>query len=385
MATLRSSWLTRGPRVERLEAELATAVGGLHAVGVDSCTAALHLAVVALGLKAGQGVLVPTMTFAATAAVVCYQGAIPILVDCDPLTLNMDLDDAERKVAQAKSGTLSKRLPKVLEIVGIIPVHVAGRMMDIKAIQTFAIANDLWIVEDAAHAFPAAWRASEAAAWQHCGQGTGTITCFSFGANNTITTGEGGMAVTEDRSLAQRMRLSLNGLSHDGWQIQSGKINRNSEIIRPRHEYDLTDIAAAIGIHQLSRAELVRRQREGIAHSYLERLADLGEIELPPEDVNRIHARHLFPIRLCLNRLTISRNDFLDELKQAGVECSVHWRPLHLQPYYEETFGWRPEDFPTATTVWERLISLPIFAGMRRDEIDHVIKTIEEICNRRGN
>jgi perosamine synthetase len=335
----------------------------------------------ALGLKAGQAVLVPTMTFAATAEVVRYLGATPILVDCDPLTGNMDLNDAERKVNQLKSEALSDTLTKNLKVVGIIPVHVGGLMMNIEALQSFSTAHGLWTIEDAAHAFPAAWRKSSEEPWQRCGEGTAAVSCFSFYANKTITTGEGGMAVTHDAGLAERMRLmSLHGLSHDAWERYSGGGSWDYRIIAPGYKYNLTDIAAGLGIHQLARAEQMRCDREDIARRYLEALGSVEEVELPVEDVNRIHSWHLFPIRLRLERLTICRNEFIDKLKQNDVGCSVHWRPLHLHPYYQDAFHWRPEDFPVATALWERLVSLPLFPGMRDDELGHVTQTVRRLC-----
>lgn len=381
VATLRSGWLTSGPKVRRFEQEFAAAVGAPYAVAVNSCTAALHLAVEALGLKPGQAVLVPTMTFATTAEVVRYMGAIPVLVDCEPLTTNMDLDDAARKLAQLKSEPLPSTLTEDLQVVGIIPVHVGGMMMNIDAVQSFSTAHGLWAIEDAAHAFPAAWKRTPEEPWQQCGEGTAAVTCFSFYANKTITTGEGGMAVTHDAELAERMRLmSLHGLSHDAWERYSGGGSWDYRIIAPGYKYNLTDIAAGIGIHQLARAEQMRRHREDIARRYLEALGDVEELELPAKDVNRIHSWHLFPIRLRLERLLINRNEFIEKLKQTGVGCSVHWRPLHLHPYYQETFGWRPEDFPVATALWERLVSLPIFPGMRDNELEHVMHTVRRLC-----
>ena len=198
VSALRSGWLTTGPRVKRFEEEFAAAVGAPHAVAVNSATAALHLAVEALGLQAGDAVLVPTMTFAATAEVVRYLGAFPVLVDCDPVTLNLDFDDAARKLAALRSGALRAKAPSGARAVGIIPVHVGGLMLDIARVQAFARENNLWVVEDAAHSFPASWRASGSRPWQRCGEGTSAISCFSFYANKTITTGEGGMATTAD-------------------------------------------------------------------------------------------------------------------------------------------------------------------------------------------
>jgi dTDP-4-amino-4,6-dideoxygalactose transaminase len=383
IAVLRSGWLTTGPRVQRFEQEFAAAVGANYAVAVNSCTAALHLAVEALGLKQGQAVLVPSMTFAATAEVVRYLGAIPILVDCDPATANLDLSDAESKIKQLRSGLLLSPIECDIEIVGILPVHVGGLMGDIDEISNFARALGLWVVEDAAHAFPAAWRRSAADPWQRCGEATANVTCFSFYANKTITTGEGGMAVTDDPELAARIRLmSLHGLSHDAWGRYTGAGSWDYKIIAPGYKYNLTDIAAAIGIHQLARAEEMRLKREGIAYQYMTALSEIDEIELPPTDINRLHAWHLFPIKLHLNNLTIDRNMFIQHLKNAGTGCSVHWRPLHLHPYYQNLFRWRSSDLPASSMLWERVVSLPIFSSMNEEEIEHVINSVKAICAR---
>ncbi|HEY8188847.1 MAG TPA: DegT/DnrJ/EryC1/StrS family aminotransferase [Pyrinomonadaceae bacterium] len=380
VATLRSGWLTSGPKVRRFEDQFAAAVGAPYAAAVNSCTAALHLALEAVGLKPDQAVLVPTMTFAATAEVVRYLGAIPILVDCDPVTLNMDLNDALEKLAQLASGKLLGALRRDPSVVGIIPVHVGGMMMDVTEVERFCASNGLWVVEDAAHAFPAAWRSGPTKEWQRCGEGTAAVTCFSFYANKTITTGEGGMAVTGDPEIMCRIRsMSLHGLSHDAWGRYAGG-TWDYKIMAPGFKYNLTDIAASIGIHQLARAEEMRRDRETIARVYMEELSDVEEIELPSDNPNRIHSWHLFPIKLNLERLSVDRNLFVEELKQTGIGCSVHWRPLHLHPYYQETFRWQPEDFPVATTVWQRSISLPIFSGMTSHEIEHVIRSVKGIC-----
>jgi perosamine synthetase len=379
--TLRSGWLTTGPKVKQFEADFAAAVHAGHAMAVNSCTAALHLAVEALKLRPGQAVLIPTMTFAATAEIIRYQGAIPVLIDCDGETLNLDLEDAARKLEKLRAGKLPGSIPADVDVVGLIPVHVGGMMMDIAAVKTFAKDHKLWVVEDAAHAFPAAWRSSPNQDWQWCGQQTSDVACFSFYANKTITTGEGGMATTNDAELAERIRLmSLHGLSHDAWKRYTSGGNWDYQIIAPGFKYNLTDIAGAIGIHQLARAEHMRQEREAIARHYLEAMSDIEEIELPPENPNRIHSWHLFPIKLRLPRLTISRNEFIEKLKEAGIGCSVHWRPLHLHPYYQETFGWQATDFPVATAAWERLISLPIFSGMRDEEIHQVIETTKQLC-----
>jgi len=262
-----------------------------------------------------------------------------------------------------------------------MPVHVGGRLMDLDQLERFATAHNLWVVEDAAHAFPVGWRRAPDGPWQQRSNGSKAVTCYSFYANKTITTGEGGMAVTSNGKLAQRMRLmSLHGLSADAWGRYSTNGKWDYKIVAPGYKYNLTDIAAAIGIHQLGRAEAMRRERERIALNYCEALAGVDQIELPPHDDNRIDSWHLFAIKLRLKRLAIDRDAFMNELKQAGVGCSVHWRPLHLHPYYQKTFGWRAKDFPAATAQWKRLVSLPIFPGMGEDEIEHVIRTVKQIC-----
>lgn len=379
--TLRSGWLTTGPKVKLFERQFAEAVRAPFTVALNSCTAALHLAVEALGLHAGQAVLVPTMTFAATAEIVLYKNAIPILVDCDPVTGNMDLRDARRKIEALRAGELSFVAEKDVEIVGMIPVHVGGFMLDIDEIKKFAEEFGLWIVEDAAHAFPAAWRKDAASDWQFCGENTAHVTCYSFYANKTITTGEGGMVATHNEILAERIRLmSLHGLSRDAWKRYTEKGNWDYRIVTPGYKYNLTDIAAAIGIHQLARAEEMRRQREEIAEFYLRELAELEELELPPVDENRLHSWHLFPLRLRLEKLSIDRNEFIEELKRHGIGCSVHWRPLHLHPLYGDKLGWSEAHLPNSTRAWTQLISLPIFPSMTAGEINYVIKTITNLC-----
>jgi perosamine synthetase len=380
VATMRSGWLTTGPRVKRFEEELAQFVGAGHAIALNSCTAALHLAVEALQVRLGDVVLVPTMTFAATAEVVRYLGAYPLLVDCDPATLNIDFADAERKMADLRAGRFAD-LPKDALVVGVIPVHVGGFMVAVDEMKAFAAKHGLWLIEDAAHALPASWRKDASSEWIRCGNDTADITCFSFYANKTLTTGEGGMATASSPELSNRMRLmSLHGLSLDAWARYTGGKTWDYKIVAPGFKYNLTDVAAAIGIHQLARAEEMRVGRERVAQRYYEALGSIEELELPLNDENRIHSWHLFPIRLRLDRLTIDRNTFFDALRDNGVGCSVHWRPLHLHPYYQTTFGWRPEHCPVATREWERLVSIPIFSGMTDAEIGRVTEVIRELC-----
>lgn len=379
--TLRSGWLTTGPKVNRFESEFAEAVDAPFAVAVNSCTAALHLAVEALGLREGQAVLVPTMTFAATSEVVLYNNAIPLLVDCDPITGNMDLDDARRKIELLWSGKLDFIGGKDVDVVGMIPVHVGGLMIDVDEINEFAAEFGLWVVEDAAHAFPSGWRRDPDDDWRMCGSNTADVTCYSFYANKTITTGEGGMAVTHNEILAEKMRLmSLHGLSRDAWQRYSSSGSWDYRIVAPGFKYNLTDIAAAIGIHQLAAAFDLRDRREEIVEIYNEGFGDVSQIDIPPSPENRLHSWHLYPIRLRLDKLTIDRNEFIEEMKKNGIGTSVHWRPLHLHSYYVERYGWPTSHFPNATRLWERVISLPLFPSMTRKEINRVIDVVRSIC-----
>src|SRR4029079_5973163 len=216
------------------------------------------------------------------------------LVDCEPLTENMDLRDAANKIESLRRGELLGDRGKDLEIVGIMPVHVGGLMMNIDELKSFASRHDLWIVEDAAHSFPAAFRSGPNAPWQRCGENTADVSCFSFYANKTITTGEGGMAVTNNQHLADRMRvMSLHGLSQDAWNRYASRGSWDYKIIAPGFKYNLTDIAASIGVHQLSRAEAMRQEREKIAAIYSQDLQDIKELELPSPEENRIHSWHL--------------------------------------------------------------------------------------------
>jgi dTDP-4-amino-4,6-dideoxygalactose transaminase len=378
VSVLRSGWLTTGPVTARFEREFAAAVGARHAVALNSCTAALHLAVNALGLRPGQGVLVPTMTFAATAEVIRYEGAVPVLVDCDPLTGHLDLQAAQRVLSGVTQcrGVFSS-------FAGIVPVHVGGYMLDVDAVRQLADEWRLWVVEDAAHAFPAARRGQTEQPWRRCGEGTADISCFSFYANKTITTGEGGMAVTDRPGLADRMRLmSLHGLSRAAWLRYTDRGTWDYEILAPGFKYNLTDIASAIGVHQLARAEEMRQRREWIALRYREAFAGLDEIGLPPMPTNCVHAWHLFPVLLRLDRLQIDRDQFIDELRAHGVTPSVHWRPLHMHPYYQRVFGYRPDDCPNAAARFRRVVSLPIFSAMTEANMAQVIASVREIVTR---
>jgi perosamine synthetase len=357
--TLHSGWLTTGAKVKAFEAEFAKYIGCSYAVAVNSGTAALHLALDAIGVNEGDEVIVPAMTFAATAEVVFYLKAKPVLVDCQADTLNLDTERIEAAITPRTKA--------------IIPVHLAGHPCDMNRILEIAKLHKLKVIEDAAHALPASYRDKKV--------GTiGDVTCFSFYATKTITTGEGGMATTENPDWAKRIRMmSLHGISLDAWDRYTDKGSWYYEITRPGYKYNLTDIAAALGIEQLKRCDDFYQARRRIAERYDEGFADLPEIQLPACASDIQHAWHLYIIQLNIERLRISRQDFIKALKSQNIGTSVHFIPLHLHPFYRDTFGYRPADFPQATAVFERIVSLPIYPKMTERDVDHVIDAIKKL------
>jgi dTDP-4-amino-4,6-dideoxygalactose transaminase len=357
--TLRSGWLTTGPKVKRFEADFAEYVGCRHAVAVNSATAALHLALSAVGLEEGDEVLVPTMTFAATAEVVLYFKARPVLVDCRPETLNLDPDQLEKAItAKTKA---------------IMPVHIAGQACDMDRILEIASDYNLRVIEDAAHALPARYREKMIGTM-------GDITCFSFYATKTITTGEGGMAVTENPEWAERMRImGLHGISKDAWKRYTAEGSWYYEILYPGFKYNLTDIAAAIGIEQLKKCTHFREVRQRYATLYNEGFQDVPAVITPYVAPEVQHAWHLYVIQLDLERLRIGRNEFVALLNQEGIGTSVHFIPLHLHPYYRDAFGYGSADFPHASFVFERIVSLPIYPKMTDADVQRVIDTVRRL------
>jgi perosamine synthetase len=380
---LRSGWLTTGPRTKEFEARFAEYLGVKHARALNSCTAALHLALDAVGVGRGDLVLVPTMTFAATAEVVRYFDALPVFVDCDPQTLCMDPEALESTLSALAAGRAVAGLkPPFGTIRAVIPVHYGGQMVDVGRIRELARAYGIPMIEDAAHTLPAHYRGGPAEPWQSVGT-TADISCFSFYANKCITTGEGGMAVTNDDAWAARMRtMSLHGMSKDAWKRFMGGGSWAYEIVAPGFKYNLTDIAASLGLVQLDRAEELRAERARVAAQYIEGFSDLAALELPAELPNRKHAWHLFAVKLKLDRLRIERATFIEQMQALGVGASVHWLPLHMQPYYRDLYGYVPEQFPVAARVWPTLVSLPLFPGITPGEIEQVIGVVRSVAQR---
>ncbi len=358
-AVMRSGWLTTGPKTKEFEAAFASAVTAEHAIMLNSCTAALHLALEAIGLKEGDEVIVPTLTFAATAEVVAYFRARPVLVDVGP-DHNMD--------PQGVEAALSPRTK------AIIPVHFAGMPCDMDEILSLAKSRDVRVIEDSAHCFPGQYR----------GRTVGTlsdITCFSFYATKTITTGEGGAAVTDNDEWAERMRvMSLHGIAGQAWKRYMAGGKWYYEVEAPGFKYNMTDMAAALGLVQLGRADEFLQKRRRIASLYDGAFGPLGMFDLPIAYPDRTHAYHLYVLKLRTELLRIDRGQFIDRLGTAGIGTSVHFIPLHLHPYYRRKFDYQPSDFPVALDLYQRSISLPIYPAMTDDDIASVIEAVIEIA-----
>lgn len=340
VACLKSGWLTTGPRTKQFEADFAAKVGAKHAIALNSCTAALHLALEAIGLQRGDCVVVPTMTFAATAEVVRYFDAVPVLVDCEPRTMCLDVAKLRTTLEALRDGNPVAGLKGPYgPVKAIIPMHYGGQMVDVAAVNALGKEFKIPVIEDAAHTLPAFYRDNEKAPWQQAGA-TADITCFSFYANKCITTGEGGMAVTNDDKWADRMRvMSLHGISRDAWKRFTSEGSWYYEIDAPGFKYNLTDIASSVGLQQLKRSDDLWKDRQRVAKRYLAQLSKIPGLELPEEIPDRQHSWHLFAVRLKTGAWSIDRNRFIDELKAKGITTSVHWMPLHLHPYYRRTYG----------------------------------------------
>jgi dTDP-4-amino-4,6-dideoxygalactose transaminase len=367
---LKSGWVTTGPKVKLFEGEFAEYVGCKHAIAVNSCTAALHLALEAIGIGEGDEIITSPMTFAATSEVIRYFKARPIFVDIDSTTMNLDVERLEHTVQERCESGDEKRLK------AIIPVHYAGYPCDMDAVMALASRYDLKIIEDAAHAFPTSYK-------QRMIGTLGDITCFSFYATKNITTGEGGMITTENEEYADRMRImSLHGISKDAWKRYTAEGSWYYEIVAPGYKYNLTDIAAGLGVAQLRKADAFLKRRMQIAGRYHQAFRELNELDLPlavDGKEGTTHSWHLYVIRLRLERLQIDRNKFIDELRRKGIGTSVHFIPLHIHPYYRETYGYQPDDFPVAYETYQRIISLPIYARMTDDDVERVIESVADI------
>lgn len=379
---IRSGWLTTGPKTKEFESLFAEYVGAKHALAVNSATAGLHLALEAVGIGKDDLVILPTWTFTATAEVVRYFGAHPVLVDVDKDTLNINLEKLVQTIENIKSSNQAERLK------AIIPVHFAGQACNMKAIMEIASIHNLFVIEDAAHAFPTTLISPSVQDKKESSRFIGTVghaTVFSFYATKTIATGEGGMVTTQDDALASRIKLMrLHGINRDVWdRYTSKKPSWYYEVIAPGFKYNLTDIASAIGICQLKKAERLRQKRADIAKEYNKRLSKLSLVELPKVlDENLKHAWHLYVLKLNLNQLTISRNEFIEEMAHAGVGCSVHFIPLHKHPYWQTRDREFELNLDTANNEFERCVSLPIYPSLDKSKVEKIISSIEKITEK---
>lgn len=361
LEVLDSGWLTTGAKTHAFEAEFAARVGAKHAIAVNSCTAAMHLALEAIGLERGDEVITTPYTFAASAEVIRYFDAQPVFVDVDPESLNMRPELLE--------GAITKRTR------AIIPVHIAGLPCDMDCILDVARRHKLAVIEDAAHAFPS----------QYKGRMIGTLgdlTCFSFYATKTITTGEGGMICTDNDQWAERCRvMALHGISKDAWNRYTAEGSWYYEVVAPGFKYNMTDVASAIGLAQLGKAERMWERRREIAQRYNAAFGAHAALQIPFNREDCGHSWHLYILRITQAALRIDRAAFIEALKQRNIGTSVHFIPLHVHPYYRDTYGYQPHDFPVAYEEYRRAISLPIYSKMSERDVADVIEAVLDIVD----
>ena len=364
--SLRSGWLTTGPKTARFEADFAEFIGGpsndngVQTLAVNSATAGLHLALEACGIGAGDEVITTTYTFTATAEVIRYLGAHPVLVDIDPRTLNLDPTQIERAITPRTRA--------------IIPVHFGGLACEMDAIIRIARQHNLRVIEDAAHALPTRYQDKLIGALDT------DATVYSFYATKTITTGEGGMIVTRDAALAQRCRtMRLHGISRDVFdRYTSTKPSWHYEVVAPGFKYNMPDLAAALGIQQLKKAWRFQAQRQALAEKYNAAFDGLPVILPPQAEVGDLHAWHLYVIRL-RDGAPLNRDEFIQRMAEHGIGCSVHFIPLHLHPYWRDTYGLTPAAFPAAQAAYERAVSLPLYTCMTEADQQRVITAVQEL------
>ncbi len=367
---LKSGWLTTASRCSMFEKDFAKFVGVKHALAVNSATSALHIGLDAIGIKEKDKVLVPTFTFTATAEVVRYMKADPVFVDCDLETFCVTPTIIENILANDQSLITDNSLK------AIIPVHFGGHACDMNSILELCKDNNLKIIEDAAHALPPKYNGRMI--------GTiGDITCFSFYANKTITTGEGGMLCTNDDNIARRVKIMrLHGINRDVWDRFSNGASWEYDIVAPGFKYNMPDINAAMGIHQLRKAELFRDKRQLIAEAYYESLRDIPGLILPKINcAMEDHSWYLFNVLIEPDKTLggINRDEFINEMTRRNIGTSVHYKPIHRMTYYRKRYELKPEMFPNAEWVYQRCVCLPIFSAMTDEEVNYVIQNIREL------
>lgn len=366
--TLRSGWLTTGPRTEQFEREFREYIGTPHALAVNSCTAGLHLALAALNIGPGSEVITTPLTFCATVNTILHVGATPVLADVGP--------DGNIEPASVEERLTSRTR-------AIIPVHLAGLPCDMEALWGLARRHRLHVIEDCAHAAGSRYKGWPVGAGNPETSDGSDAAVFSFYATKNLTTGEGGMVTTRSEALAEEVRLlCLHGISRDAWNRYSDHGNWYYQVLAAGFKYNLSDIQSAIGIHQLRKLEHFIDVRTRYARLYNELLADVAEVELPPDRANCRHSWHLYALRLNLEMLSISRDEFISALRAKGISTSVHFIPIPLHPFFA-AFAHRPENqCPRALALYPRLVSLPLYPAMTEDQVEYVAKSVKEIAVR---
>lgn len=362
--SIRSGWLTTGPKVRRLEKSVARLVGARHAIAVNSCTAALHLSLAAAGIGPGDEVVTSPYTFAATGEAILYLGARPVFADIDPATLNLDPDQVRRRISRRTRA--------------LLPVHIAGLPCDLTAMRTLARQHRLTIIDDAAHALGSAIGRQAIG-----GDRLTDMTCFSFYATKNLTTGEGGMVTCGDTRMAGRIRrLSLHGLSRDAWKRYSRGGTWRYDVVDLGFKYNLTDVAAGIGLAQIAKFRTMQRTRRRLALEYTRLLRAQEAFDLPAEVPGTTHAWHLYVIRLRPRVLRLDRAALIEALRVRGIGTSVHFMPLHLFSFYRRTFGYRSGSYPHTERESARVISLPLYPGLADADQGRVVDVLFETARR---
>jgi dTDP-4-amino-4,6-dideoxygalactose transaminase len=360
--TLKSGWITTGPKVERFAIAFADFVGGRYAVPVSSATAGLHVALLALGVGPGDEVITTPMTFVATLNTIVHCGATPVLADIDAATLNIRVEEVERR--------LTKRTR------AIVPVHYVGQPADLDPLMEIAAGRGIALLEDAAHAVGAEYKGRRIGSFP-------TTSVFSFHPNKNMTTGEGGMVVTEDEAVFEKASLlKFHGMDREAWKRFAKSGSPRYDVAVPGFKYNMMDIQAALGLHQLKRLDGFLRERERLALAYDEKLAGVTGLILPQRVAYPVrHAWHLYTPLVDIDRLTIGRDRFMDELKARNIGTGLHYAAAHEFSYYAGRFGWKPEDYPEAHFVSERIVSLPLFPGLSDSDQDDAVEAIRDVLS----
>jgi dTDP-4-amino-4,6-dideoxygalactose transaminase len=335
--------------------------GTKYAMALNSCTAALHLSLIAVGIKPGDEVIIPTMTFASTASVVNHVGGIPVFVDCKKDTMNIDPSDIESKITSKTKA--------------IIPVHFAGRPCKMDAIIDISERYNLKLIEDCAHAIESEYKGEKIGTF-------GDIGCFSFYITKNIVTGEGGMAITNNQEYANMIKImSLHGMNKDAWKRFGDSGYKHYQILYPGFKYNMTDIQASIGIHQLPRIDIYWKRRQQIWNRYNEAFADMPIYTPAPIESEIRHAYHLYNLLLDIDNLKITRDQFLNEMTKYNIGIGVHYIALHLHPYYKNNFGYKRGDFLNAEWISDRTVSIPLSAKLTNKNVEDVINTVKKIIS----